>query len=149
MVELTDALLESYFSRPRYLHINDVFGIDVKTYAESQFYSSGRPITPTIYFTVKSLKLNCNGHSNNVNSCYVVRGESTLIQEAQIHSYIPQKHVYSSLEFGFSLQQNEEIRKLSNDRYPPILSESFKYLESCITPFIKSGKYIINIFNEY
>lgn len=137
-----DTMLENYFLHPRYLHVNDVIRIDAREYAQDQFYTSGTPTNPVIYFIVKSLKLGHNRHRYNINSCYVVRGISTLIQETEMHSYIPRKHLFS--EKKVSLQQNEEkIEKLPNTNYPSVLLETIEYLESCITPFLKKGKLLL------
>ncbi|EZA52228.1 Peroxisomal biogenesis factor [Ooceraea biroi] len=134
--EMISVMLQNYFLYPRHLHVNDVFGIGAMEYAQDQFYSSGLPTMPVIYFLVKSLKLHRGGQSSSVNSCYVVYGESTLIQEAQIHSYVPRKHVRSFPD-NVLARLNEETRKLLNDMYPSALMEPLEYLESCIMPFLK------------
>lgn len=123
--EMVDVMLENYFSQPRYLCVNDVFRIDAREYAQDRFYSSGSPATCTMYFTVKSLKVDHYGCSDSVNSCYVVRGESTLIQEARVHDYIPRKHVSAFAE---------------RVGYPSALTEPLEHLISCITPFLKKGE---------
>lgn len=123
--EMVDVMLENYFSRPRYLRVNDVFRIDAREYAQDRFYSSGSPAICTMYFTVKSLKVDHYGCSDSVNNCYVVRGESTLIQEARVHDYIPRKHVSAFAE---------------RVGYPSALTEPLEHLVSCITPFLKKGE---------
>ncbi|XP_018358506.1 PREDICTED: peroxisome assembly factor 2 isoform X1 [Trachymyrmex cornetzi] len=130
--EILDVMLQNYFLHPRFLHVNDIFRIDAKEYAQDQFYSSGFAGISVMYFTVQALKVNRNGCSNSLNSCYVVRGESTLIQEAQVHNYIPQECV-CSLSNAF-LQQN---RATPNHKYPSALMEPLEHLESCITLFLK------------
>ncbi|XP_025154362.1 peroxisome assembly factor 2 isoform X2 [Harpegnathos saltator] len=135
--EIMDAMLENYFLHPRYLHINDVIRIDAQEYAQDRFYTSGTPTNPVIFFIVKSLKFSRNSHHYNVNSCYVVRGLSTLIQEAEVHSYIPRKHIQPFSGEAFVLPQNEETEKLPSTGYPSILMEAIEYLEMCITPFLK------------
>ncbi|KYM82398.1 Peroxisomal biogenesis factor 6 [Atta colombica] len=129
--EIVDVMLQNYFLHPRFLHVNDIFRIDAKEYAQDQFYSSGFAGIPVMYFTVQALKVNRNGCSNSFNSCYVVRGESALIQEAQVHDYIPQERVCSLC--NTFLQQN----KASNHKYPSALMDSLEHLESCITLFLK------------
>lgn len=138
--ETVNTMLENYFLHPRYLHVNDVIKIDVREYAQDRFYSSGSPAIPAIYFAVKSLKLyHDDGHVSSVNSCYAVRGETALIQEAQVHRYIPRKHV-SSFPGNVSVRQDDEkIRRLLNDKCPPALKESLEYIEYCITPFLQEG----------
>lgn len=142
-IEVVDAMLENYFLHPRYLHVNDVFIIDAKEYAQDRFYSSASPANSVIYFVVKSLKLDRQRY--NASSCYVVRGISTLIQEAQIHSYIPKKHLLVPRNWFSNDQallcQNEELGRPLNNSYPSALAEPFEYLESCITPFVKNGTF--------
>ncbi|EFN70620.1 Peroxisome assembly factor 2 [Camponotus floridanus] len=121
--EMMDVMLENYFLHPRYLHVNDVFKIDAKEYAQDQFYLSGSPAICTMYFTVKSLKVDHHGRSDNVNGCYVVRGESTLIQQARVHDYIPRRHVFTFPE----------------SKYPSALTEPLEHLVSCVRPFLKKN----------
>ncbi|KAG5315044.1 PEX6 factor, partial [Pseudoatta argentina] len=130
--EILDVMLQNYFLHPRFLHVNDIFRIDAKEHAQDQFYSSGFAGISVMYFIVQALKVNRDGCSNSLNSCYVVRGESTLIQEAQVHDYIPQERV-CSLSNAF-LQQN---RAASNHKYPSALMEPLEHLESYITLFLK------------
>ncbi|XP_018397275.1 PREDICTED: peroxisome assembly factor 2 [Cyphomyrmex costatus] len=130
--ETLDIMLQNYFLQPRFLHVNDMFKIDAKEHAQDRFYSFGFAGISMMYFIVQALKVNRNGYSNNVNSCYVVRGESALIQEAQVHDYISLECV-CSLPDSF-LQQN---RVIPNHKYPSALMEPMEYLESCITPFLK------------
>lgn len=134
--ETLDVMLQNYFLHPRFLHVNDVFRIDAKEHAQDRFYSSASPGISAMYFIVQALKVNRNGHGSNVNSCYVVRGESTLIQEAQVYSYIPQERVFS-LSDGAFLRRNEVT---PNHKYPSALMEPLEHLESCIAPFLKKGK---------
>ncbi|XP_018358507.1 PREDICTED: peroxisome assembly factor 2 isoform X2 [Trachymyrmex cornetzi] len=69
--EILDVMLQNYFLHPRFLHVNDIFRIDAKEYAQDQFYSSGFAGISVMYFTVQALKVNRNGCSNSLNSCYV------------------------------------------------------------------------------
>jgi len=136
--KIIDTMLQNYFLYPRYLHVNDVFGIDPKKYAPDQFYSSVLPTMPVIYFVVKSLR-NRNKYISNINSCYVIYGETTLIQMPQLHSYIPRKHVHL-FPNNVLTQLNEGIQKLLNNICPSVVIEPLEYLESCIMPFLKKGK---------
>lgn len=135
--ETLNVMLQNYFLHPRFLHVNDMFKIDPKEHAQDQFYSSGSTGIPAMYFIVKALKGNRNGR--NVNSCYVVRGESTLIQEAQVHDYIPREHV-CSLPDSALLRRNGVVQTPPNYKYPSALTELLEHLESCITPFLRKGK---------
>lgn len=137
--ETLDVMLQNYFLHPRFLHVNDMFKIDPKEHAQDQFYLSGASGIPAMYFIVKALKVNRSGHSSNVNCCYVVRGESTLIQEAQVHDYIPRERVYS-LPDSALLRRNGVVQTPPNHKCPSALTESLEHLESCITPFLRKGK---------
>lgn len=132
-------MLQNYFLYPRFLHVNDMFKIDPKEHAQDQFYSSGCSGIAAVYFIVKALKANRNGHSSNVDNCYVVRGESILIQEAQVHDYIPQERIYSPPD-GTFLRRNRVAQESLNHKYPSALSEPLEHLESCIKPFLEKGK---------
>lgn len=145
-VETLDVMLQNYFLRPRFLHVNDVFRINAKEYAQDRFYSSGFPGISAMYFIVRALKVNRNGHSSNINNCYVVRGESTLIQEAQVHDYIPQEQFRDLLPDGAF--QNEVTQSSLNHKYPSALMEPLEHLESCITPFLKKGKQFLRTLTE-
>jgi len=89
-----------------------------------------RPGIFAMCFVVRDLKVNCN--SSSVNSCYVVRGESTLIQETQVHDYIPQERV-CLLPDGAFLRN----RVAPNCKNPSALMELLEHLESCIAPFLQ------------
>ncbi|XP_020288338.1 peroxisome assembly factor 2-like isoform X1 [Pseudomyrmex gracilis] len=132
--EVVDAALENYFSYPRYLHVNDIIKIDAKEYARDRFYSSASFAIPVLHFLVKSLKLYRDGQLDSVNSCYIVRGESTLIQEARVHSYIPRRHVCSNDDV-FSREETQRTLK-TDAGYPSALTESLERLESCVVPFL-------------
>lgn len=148
--EMIAVTLQNYFLRPRYLHVNDVFSVDPKEYAQDRFYSCGLPTMPVMCFLVKSLKTRRNRQNSNVNSCYVLYGESTLIQQAQIHSYIPRR-LGHSLSDNVLPRLNEGIRKMLSDKYPAALMEPLECLESCINPFLKRGNKNINlnVYNVY
>ncbi|XP_014488358.1 PREDICTED: peroxisome assembly factor 2 [Dinoponera quadriceps] len=137
--QMVDVMLANYFLHPRYLHVNDVIRIDAQEYAQDRFYTSGTSANPVIYLAVKSLRLSRNRRHYNVDSCYVVRGISTLVQEAEVHSYIPRKHVHLLSGKACSWQQ-DETEKLSNIGYPSVLMATIEYLESCIAPFLKDSQ---------
>ena len=138
--EMVNTMLENYFLHPRYLHTNDVIKIDAKEYAQDLIYSSGDPAAPTMYFAVKSLRLHHDKHTNSVNSCYVVRGETALVQEAQVHSYNPRKRVLSFSDNVFLPRDGKKMRGLLNGKCPPALEEFLERIETCIRPFLKEGK---------
>lgn len=135
--EMLNVLVKNYFLHPRFLHVNDVFRIDAKEHAQDLFYSSGSPGISAKYFTVRALKVNHNGHSNNINSCYVVLGDTTFIQETQVlYDYIPRERIHSLTDSTF-LRRDETMQRLLNHKYPSALMEPLEYLESCIMPFLK------------
>ncbi|CAD1476808.1 unnamed protein product, partial [Heterotrigona itama] len=121
---LINILLENYFSEPRFLRKNDLFGINIKEHILDQIYLHTNSSVSVIYFKVNSI-INDNGDYTSDGS-YILYAETTLIQESDLHSYLPQKHfVY-----------NEMKEKYVNS-YPPSLAAPLGHLERCIFPFIK------------
>ncbi|XP_012526182.1 peroxisome assembly factor 2 [Monomorium pharaonis] len=136
--EMIDTMVKNYFLHPRFLHVNDVFRIDPREHAQDLFYTSESPTISARYFTVRGLKVNRNGHSSNVNSSYVVLGESMLIQETQVlYDYIPRERVHSLPDSAFFAQGSEMVQRSLNHKYPSALMEPLEHLESCIMPFLK------------
>ncbi|XP_043580377.1 peroxisome assembly factor 2 isoform X1 [Bombus pyrosoma] len=127
--EITDnlisTLLENYFSEPRFLRKNDLFGINIKEYIMEHMYLHTNPLLSVIYFKVNSI-INDNRDFTDSDTSYILYGETTLIQEPDIHSYLPQKHfIY-----------NQTKQKYVNS-YPSSLAAPLEQLERCILPFIK------------
>lgn len=135
---LIDELLKNYFSEPRFLRWNDVFSINIEEYAKDHTYSI-MPTPLSIYFKIISLK-----HGNSVNCVYnkesfIVQGETALILESNIHSYIPCKKSYLLPEELFlQLASEDSDYNYFFDIYPSTLVESSTSLKTCILPFIKS-----------
>lgn len=127
--KLTNSLLENYFSEPRFLRRNDLFGIDVKEYILDQTYLHTNILIPVIYFKVHSIIVNDSNHCTDRDSCYILRGETTLIQESNVHSYLPEKHTYC-----------DETKAKYIGSYPPCLEAPLEHLKHCVLPFLKSGK---------
>ncbi|OAD59072.1 Peroxisome assembly factor 2 [Eufriesea mexicana] len=123
---LISTLLENYFSKPRFLRKNDLFGINIKEYILDQMYLHINPLMSIIYFKVNSIIIDNNRNCTARNISYILHGITTLIQEPNVHSYLPQKHFNSN-----------KIRKKYEESYPPSLITPLKYLEHCILPFIK------------
>ncbi|XP_017888187.1 peroxisome assembly factor 2 [Ceratina calcarata] len=121
---LINALLESYFSEPKFLRRNDLFGIDIREQILDQMYLHNNPTTSVIYFKVNSITMSSNENDGSTNSAYILRGETTLIQEPNVHSYLPPRHFYSD--------QSKEMKL-----YPACLEVLLEHLEHCISPFIK------------
>lgn len=123
---LINILLENYFSEPKFLRKNDLFGINIKEHILDQIYLHTNSSVSVIYFKVNSI-INDNGDYTNDGS-YILYAETTLVQESDVHSYLPQKHfVYNEIE-----------EKYVNS-YPPSLIAPLEHLERCILPFIKHG----------
>lgn len=147
VTETLDVMIKNYFLHPRFLHVNDIFRIDAREHAQDLFYSSGSPGISARYFTVRALKVNRNGCSSNVNSCYVVLGESMLIQETQVlYDYIPRERIHSLPDNAFFRRNKTALRSL-NHKYPSALMEPLEHLESCIMPFLRKGKLLRTLDN--
>ncbi|XP_054006126.1 peroxisomal ATPase PEX6 [Hylaeus anthracinus] len=123
--DVVSTVLENYFSKPRFLRRNDLFGINVKEHISDQVYLHSNPSLSVIYFKVNSIKVVDNKNCTNNNCSYILRGETTLIQEPNIHSYLPRKHSYL-----------EETTEMLIEPYPPNFKEPLEHLEHCILPFI-------------
>ena len=122
--DMISTLLENYFSEPRLLRKTDIFGIDVKECVSDQVYLHSNSSVSVIYFKVNTIKVNNKDCTSSV-SAYILHGETTLIQEANIRSYIPRKHLYLD---GTA----EELI----EPYPPSFAAPLEHLERCILPFI-------------
>ncbi|XP_015599524.1 peroxisome assembly factor 2 [Cephus cinctus] len=134
--DLIDTLLSNYFSEPRYLRSNDIFSISIRDYAPDYFYFSLNPNANVVFFKIKTIKV--NDSFNNSDGCYIVRDKTTLSQEVNVHSHLPQKH---SLDFSEELllmfDTNNESEQYLCYNYPPSLHQVLENLESCILPFIQ------------
>lgn len=134
---MISALLENYFSEPRLLRKNDLFGIDVKECISDQVYLLSNSSVSVIYFKVNTIKVN-NKDCISSESSYILHGETTLIQEPNIQSYIPRKHLYLD-------RTMEELI----EPYPPSFAAPLEHLERCILPFINCGEKRYLIIHDY
>ncbi|KAK2582112.1 hypothetical protein KPH14_004484 [Odynerus spinipes] len=135
---LIDELLQNYFAEPRFLRWNDIFSIDVKEYAQDHTYCI-TPIPSTMYFKTISQKHDNSGNCVNNRSSFIVQGETTLIQESNIHSYIPCKASYLLPEqLLLLLADKDSDYNYFLEIYPSSLVASSSSLKDCILPFIKS-----------
>ncbi|KOC68156.1 Peroxisome assembly factor 2 [Habropoda laboriosa] len=123
---LINALLENYFSEPKFLNKSDLFGIDIKEHILDQMYLHTNPLMSVIYFKVNSIIVDDNKECIVSNSSYILRGETSLILEPNIHSYLPQKYFHC-----------DQTKEKYVESYPPNLAAPLDYLEHCILPFIK------------
>lgn len=125
------------------MRLNDLFSIDVKEYAKDLTYSVTQ-IPSKIYFKIKSQKLNGNPIGKG---CFIVQGETALIQENNINDYLPCKKSYLLPEKIISrLTCKDSDNNYYLETYSPVLVESSNSLKDCILPFMKSGEnYIIII----
>ncbi|XP_076659143.1 peroxisomal biogenesis factor 6 [Halictus rubicundus] len=119
--DLIATILEDYFSEPRFLRKNDLFAINAK----DQIYSHSNPLLSVIYFKVNTIKAKENVNCRVKDGCYILREETTLIQESDVHSYLPRRHSY--------LDAKEKLV----EPYPPNFTNVLIHLENCILPFIK------------
>ncbi|XP_043499397.1 peroxisome assembly factor 2 isoform X1 [Polistes fuscatus] len=131
---LIDVLLKNYFSKPRFLRWKDVFSINVKEYAKDHIYSTNQ-IPSMIYFKIIAQKL---GNDLISKGCFIVQGETSLIQVNNIHSYIPCKKSYLLLDKLIWITKTDLDYNYYLETYPPTLVESSNSLKDCILPFIKS-----------
>ncbi|XP_076549075.1 peroxisomal biogenesis factor 6 isoform X1 [Osmia lignaria lignaria] len=120
---LTSILLENYFSEPRFLRENDIFGIDVKEHISDQMYLHINYLMSIIYFKVNTI---VTKDKTCTKGCYILHGETTLIQEPNVHSYLPEKSSYYD-------ESKEKLIEL----YPSGVAAPLEHLERCILPFIK------------
>ncbi|XP_014216118.1 peroxisome assembly factor 2 [Copidosoma floridanum] len=128
---LINILLQNYFSTPKYLRVNDIFTVDIKNHAPEIKYSTSDSKVNVLHFKVKSLKAKENDFT--VYGSFIVYGQTTLIQETHIHSYLPQKCLCQ-------IYLNNQIH--SSGSWPPALKESLNQLQSCIAPFMQNSSYI-------
>ncbi|XP_076298831.1 peroxisomal biogenesis factor 6 isoform X2 [Lasioglossum baleicum] len=119
--DLIVAILEDYFSEPRFLRKNDVFAIDAK----DQIHSYSNPLSSVIYFKVNTVKVKENVNCRAKDGCYILREETTLIQESDVHTYLPRRHFYL------------DVKEKPVQPYPPNFTNLLIDLEHCILPFIK------------
>lgn len=132
---MLDLALTNYFSTPRFLRARDVIAIDLRYYASGCFYSNADPKLASINFRVNSVTVNeFNDHSKN--GSYALYNETSLIQEANVHSYLPKK-------FHFILPTAaDKFEDCLIDNCPPALKEPMTQLKSCILPFLQKGRII-------
>ncbi|XP_076391593.1 peroxisomal biogenesis factor 6 isoform X2 [Megachile rotundata] len=121
--DLINILLENYFSEPRFLRKNDIFSIDVKGHVLDQMYLHINSLTSVVHFKVNTIIIN---RTECTTSCYILRGETTLVQEPNVHSYLPRKHSYY-----------DQLKETLIELYPSSIAVPLEHLERCILPFIK------------
>lgn len=137
--DLTDSLLEAYFKVPRYLRAKDVFGVDVKQYAADFFYSAKNFGLGRVHFRVNDLRVKHRDQVESTgNGCYVLNGETTLVQTAHVHSYLPREFVEST---GVQVDGKfcDRIEDCCIDNCPTLLEEPLHALQACVMPFLQKG----------
>lgn len=133
--EILDLALTNYFSTPRFLRARDVVAIDLRYYASGCFYSNADPKLHSINFRVNSVTVNqFNDYSKN--GSYVLYNETSLIQEAYVHSYLPKKFLRALPG------KTDKLENCFIDTCPPSLKQPMKQLKSCVLPFLQKGKEI-------
>ncbi|XP_015122617.1 peroxisome assembly factor 2 [Diachasma alloeum] len=136
--DLIDTVLKNYFSNPKYLRKNDVITVDVKECSPGLYYSLPSPQLRLLHFRVTSIAIDGN---KTLEPAYVCQTESTLIQEGEIHQYLPRN-------FKLSVQGLKnptiegEFQRGSLDNCPGFLKKYLRELESCILPFITSDNWL-------
>ena len=133
--DFTDSLLQNYFSKPRFLRCQDVFGVCVKEYSPDCHYSAIDPELTVIYFIVRSIK--SKDPKTSSTGCYAVYKETTLIQKNHIHSYLPKTNT-CDLPIHFSALSDNMIEK--HLQCPPSLEDALNQLKACILPFVAKGR---------
>ena len=136
---LIDSLLETYFNTPRYSKAKEIFGINLKEYAPQYFYTSFSPSLRKVYFRVNSLRVKYNDSvSSTSNGCYIVKGKTSLIQESNIHSYLPREFA-EPIDFTTELPVNYKIQLEIIENYPSSLEKPLRSLQACLSPFLQKG----------
>ncbi|XP_031782513.1 peroxisome assembly factor 2 [Nasonia vitripennis] len=124
--DLISNLLHNFFIFPRYLRLYDIFGIDVKKYVPEVNYNTADCKMETLYFSVNSLKI--DDEKKIIDGSFVIYGKTTLIQEANLNSYVPKKCMCD-------IPLDTEKQFLSS--WPPVLKEPLQQLHACIAPFLQ------------
>ncbi|KAK0081318.1 hypothetical protein PV325_012390 [Microctonus aethiopoides] len=136
--DLTDILLNNYFSNPRYLRRNDVIRISIKEYAPEYLLTLNDLQLTEMYFKINSIK---SGGKITNKPCYVFRDESMVIQEGTIHEYLPPIYKLSIPVPETSTIENEiEINNISN--FPLSLHKPLEELKMLILPFITTDNWM-------
>lgn len=127
--EFTNKLLQNYFTIPKYLRPGDIFNVNVKKYHPETKYCTADSKLKTLNFQVNSIK--AENEKLCRNGTFLCYGKTTLIQETDVHSFIPCK----SLCDISVITKNEFVSDWS-----PALKEPLQQLQSCIAPFLQKGK---------
>ncbi|XP_014227870.1 peroxisome assembly factor 2 isoform X1 [Trichogramma pretiosum] len=123
--ELLNQLLKSYFLVPKYLRPNDILQITVKDYVPEATYCVSNSKLNLLFFKVNDIRI---GKDKAKDGSFVVYGKTSLIEEKNIHSYLPCKCICDIL--------NEE--KISFCSWPPILIGQLLQIQSCVMPFLQN-----------
>lgn len=127
--ELINNLLKSYFTISRYLRTKDIFSINVKKYYPETKYCTADSKLELLHFQVNSILT--ENEELCKNGIFLQCGKTTLIQEPDVHSFIPCK-----CTFDFSIISKNYF----HSDWPPALKEPLQQLQSCISPFLHKGK---------
>lgn len=130
-------LLQNYFTVPRYLRMHDIFTINVKKYYPESKYCTADSKLDLLHFRINSIKT--ENKKSGENGAFVVYGKTTVIQENNIHSYIPCKCI---CDICF------DSIKCFHSTWPLALKEPLEYLQSCIAPFLQKSN-VPTFLNKY
>ena len=126
--DLISTLLQNFFIAPKYLRPYDIFSINVKTYVPETKYCIADSEIETLHFKVNHIKT--ENEENNENGNFIVYGKTTLIQEANVNSFFPEKCLCD-----FS----RNLKKHYLNKWPSALKESLQQIQLCIAPFLQNG----------
>ncbi|KAG7199809.1 hypothetical protein KM043_000470 [Ampulex compressa] len=124
-----DLLLEAYFSEPRFLRPGDVFCPRAEDVAEGRRSAlSPEPI----YFKVRGMK------ARDKDGAFVLRGETSLMQEGSVSGYLPRKPDLEPRSLGDRGDRGDG-GECARAAWPEYLAGALRRLESCVRPFLKRG----------
>lgn len=128
--DLINSTLQSYFTNPKYLRKNDIFEVDFNTHLPESKYCLADPNLDVLYYKVNEVKT--EKEINNNDGTFAVFGKTTVIQESNVHSYLPRK--------CFCDMSYDSVRDFST-YWPPAIKDVLHNLQSCIAPFLQKSMF--------
>lgn len=129
--DLMNSLLQNYFTTPKYLRLNDIFRVNVKEYMPETKYCTADAKINILYFKVNNMKT--EGEHVDRKGSFVIYGQTTLLQETNVNSYVPCKCL---CDISFDMVEP------CDNLWPPVLREQLEQLASCITPFLETSTFL-------
>lgn len=130
-----DTVLSCYFEHPHYLHIGDVFCVDVIKYASSVAYLNSK--LKTLYFKVLDIEGPCYGDTVQqglTHGYYVIKAFTTLLQCTNQQGYVPCRDVTFIKGEGSFTGNNMKSHLLST--CPSGLDAYRDELLTCVQPYV-------------